>query len=72
MARPGEDVTLVAIDAGRGLQERLYSMGLVPGVRMKMLNSARQRGPLMVLAKETRLALGYGAARKILVGSKIF
>jgi len=66
MTGPGEEVTLVGINAGRGLQARLYSMGLVPGVRMKVLNNGG-RGPLMVLVKETRLALGYGVATKILV-----
>ncbi len=72
MAGPEEKVTLVAVDAGRGLQARLYSMGLVPGVRVKVLNNGG-RGPLMVLVKEARMALGYGMARKILVErSKIF
>jgi ferrous iron transport protein A len=71
MAGPGEQVTLVAANAGRGLQARLYSMGLMPGVRVKVLSSGG-RGPLTIMARETRMALDYGMARKILVEDKFF
>jgi len=28
---PGEEVTLIDIDGGRGVRSKLYSMGLMPG-----------------------------------------
>jgi Fe2+ transport system protein FeoA len=41
-------------------------MGLVPGVRMKVLSNGG-RGPLMVMVGEIRMALGYRMAHRILV-----
>ncbi|MEW5949846.1 MAG: FeoA family protein [Thermodesulfobacteriota bacterium] len=51
--------------AGYGLQSRLFSMGLSPGVKMKVVKGAP--GPLVVLVRDTRLALGCGMAHKIMV-----
>lgn len=65
MVNPGEEVTLMTIYAGRGLQSRLHSMGLSPGVKMKVLTSGP--GPLIVSVRDTRLALGCGMAHKIMV-----
>jgi len=65
MVNPGEEVTLMAIHAGRGLQSRLHSMGLFPGVKMKILKGGP--GPLIVSVRDTRLALGCGMAHKIMV-----
>jgi ferrous iron transport protein A len=41
-------------------------MGLVPGVEMEVV-SARSMGPFIVEAKGSRLMLGRGMVRKILV-----
>lgn len=65
MVNPGEEVTLMTIHAGYGLQSRLFSMGLSPGVKMKVVKGAP--GPLVVLVRDTRLALGCGMAHKIMV-----
>jgi len=32
---PGREVTLIDIQGGRGLRSKLYSMGLIPGVKLK-------------------------------------
>jgi ferrous iron transport protein A len=66
MAEPGKEVTMMAVHGGRGLAARLYAMGLVPGVRMKVLSNGG-RGPLMVMVGEMRMALGYRMAHRILV-----
>ncbi|MDI6890311.1 MAG: FeoA family protein [Thermodesulfovibrionales bacterium] len=66
MVTPGKEVILIGINGGRGVQSRLYSMGLVPGVKMRILNN-NGAGPLMVAVRDTRLALGRGMAYKILV-----
>ncbi|MEW6328112.1 MAG: FeoA family protein [Thermodesulfobacteriota bacterium] len=65
MVKPGDEVTLMAIHAGLGLQSRLHSMGLFPGVKMKVLKSGP--GPVIVSVGDTRLALGCGMAHKIMV-----
>ena len=62
----GASVRLVCIDAGPGLVARLSAMGLVPGSRVRVLNN-RGRGPAMVEVLGTRLALGRGMTRKIIV-----
>lgn len=63
---PGKEVTLIGIDGGRGIRSRLYSMGLVPGERLKVLNG-NVNGPMMIGVKGCRLAIGRGMAHKMLV-----
>jgi ferrous iron transport protein A len=62
----GQRVELVAVTAGRRLEDRLNAMGLALGARCRVaLNPGR--GPLMVELHGARVALGRGMARKILV-----
>jgi ferrous iron transport protein A len=65
MVRPGEQVTLVAVNAGRGLTRRLADMGLYPGVSIRVIQS--HPGPFLLQLGTSKLALGYGIAHKILV-----
>jgi len=65
MVRPGEQVTLVAINAGRGLARRLADMGLYPGVSVRVIQG--HPGPLLLQLGAAKLALGHGIAHKILV-----
>ena len=66
MVNPGQEVTLIDIHGGRGIRARLYSMGLIPGVRLTVLGA--RGGPIMIAVNDTRLALGFGMAQKIMVG----
>lgn len=66
MVHPGRRVRLVTVNGGRGLQSRLASMGLVPGVEVEVISS-RMRGPFIVEAKGSRLMLGRGMVNKIFV-----
>lgn len=59
-------VRVSAIRAGRNLVARLCSMGLFPGVEVRVL-AAGHGGPVMVGLNRTRLAIGCGMAGKILV-----
>jgi ferrous iron transport protein A len=61
----GREVTLIDIQGGRGLRSKLYSMGLFPGVKLKVVGNGG--GPIMIAVNDTRLALGFGMARKIMV-----
>jgi Fe2+ transport system protein FeoA len=63
----GKEVTLIDIDGGRGIRSKLYSMGLVPGVKLTVLRG-NCAGPVMVAVKDSRLAIGRGMAQKIIVG----
>lgn len=62
----GREVTLTDINGGRGIRSKLYSMGLVPGIRLTVLNG-NSAGPIMIAVRDSRLAIGHGMAKKIIV-----
>ncbi len=66
MAVPGEEVEVAFVRAGWGLTRRLADMGLVPGAKIKVMNS-QMWGPVLVELKGYRLALGRGVAQRVLV-----
>lgn len=63
----GEEATIVAVHGGRGMQARLRNMGLVEGQVIRKLSALAWRGPVVVMAKRTQIAIGHGMARRILV-----
>jgi len=69
--RAGETgtVTSTKVDNGRGriFEKRLLDMGLTPGTRVTVVKSAPFHGPLEILVRGSRLALGRGMAKRILV-----
>lgn len=67
MAAPRQTLQCVAILAGRGVWRHLAAMGLVPGAAITVLNSRGPGGPLMIRIGDTRLALGWGMAQKVMV-----
>lgn len=62
----GETVRLVRIDAGRGLNSRLASMGLVADTQIKVVSNSHP-GPFVVVVKDAKVMLGRGMAHKIMV-----
>jgi len=62
----GETVQLAGIKAGRGLNSRLASMGLVPNVKITVVNNS-QPGPFVISVKNSKMMLGRGMAHKIMV-----
>lgn len=66
IAYPGQKVIVVSIVAGRGLRQRLISMGLNVGSEIEVIKSGAP-GPFLISVKETRLAIGRGIAYKIMV-----
>lgn len=60
-----EEGVVHLLSGGRGLTSRLAAMGIIPGIKIRVLrNSGRQ---IIVFASDTRVALGKGQADKILV-----
>lgn len=59
------EVTVRSIQCGEGCRARLASLGITPGVRIRVLRNAG--GPLLLEVRGSRLALGRGIASKILV-----
>jgi len=64
--RRGQTVALVRVDAGHGLNNRLAAMGLLPRVRIKVVNN-HHPGPFVIDLKGTKMVLGKGMANKIMV-----
>jgi len=62
----GKNVILIDIEGGRGIRSKLYSMGLVPGAKLTVLNQ-NVAGPIMINIKNSKLAIGQGIAQKIIV-----
>lgn len=61
----GEEGIVYLLSGGEKLTSRLAGMGIVPGTTIKILRNSG--GLIIVLASETRVALGRGQAEKILV-----
>ena len=52
---------------GWGFQKRLMDMGLTPGTRVTVVKSAPFHGPIEILVRGSRLALGRGMAERVFV-----
>ena len=69
--KKGEAGTVAAIRSqhrrGRGFEKRLMDMGLTPGTIVNVVKSAPFHGPIEILVRGSRLALGRGMAERILV-----
>jgi len=64
--RSGETVKLAHIEAGRGLNSRLASMGLVTNVKITVISNSRP-GPFVISVKDSKIMLGRGMAHKIMI-----
>ncbi len=64
--QPGEAGVVAGFAGGSRLGARLAGLGFAPGARIKVVQ-ARSHGPLIVLLRDTRVALGAGEANQVLV-----
>ncbi len=64
--RAGETVKIVSVQAGRGLNSRLASMGLMSKVQITVVNNSHP-GPFVISVKGSKMMLGRGMAHKIMV-----
>ena len=67
---PGETATVHGFLAGRGMVARCLALGLTPGATVRMIQNLRN-GPVIALVRDTRVALGYGEAQRIVVRREI-
>jgi len=74
--RKGESGTIVSLGSnrrmerwgrGQGFVKRLMDMGLTPGTQVTVIKAAPFHGPVEILVRGSRLALGRGMAERILV-----
>ena len=62
----GEASIVHAFQGGSGVNNRLGSLGFTPGVQITMIQNFGW-GPLIVIVRGTRIALGRGEASQIIV-----
>ncbi len=65
--KEGQKGIVIEIAGGHGLLMRLDAMGIRPGVKLEKVSSQFMRGPVIVKAGNTRVAIGFGMARKVIV-----
>jgi ferrous iron transport protein A len=65
--RTGQTGTVVGVLGGHGLIQRLDALGIRPGKKMTKLSSTLFRGPVTLRVNNSRVAVGFGMARKIIV-----
>jgi ferrous iron transport protein A len=63
---PGEEVTVVGLDSGRGAAEHLTELGIQPGMTLRVLQNVGS-GPISVALGEREVDIGRGMADKVLV-----
>ncbi len=65
-SRANVNLIFASLEGGRGAMQRLTDMGLIPGERLRVLHNSGY-GPVTVLIKGAKVALGHGLAAKIIV-----
>jgi ferrous iron transport protein A len=66
---PGEEALIVDLGMGRGFINRLTPLGFTLGTEVKVAQNFG-RGPLLVVVRDTTVALGRREAHRILVRRK--
>ena len=61
----GETATIVAVQGGHGLRQKLFLRGLIEGKVVRMISN---HGPVTVEVDRNVVAIGRGIAQKIIVG----
>ncbi len=64
---PGAKGKITGFAAGPGLVRRLEEMGLRSGLGVVKISGMPLRGPVVVQVGGTRLAIGHGMAKKVMV-----
>jgi len=58
---------VVKILGGYGMMKKVETLGIRIGCEIEKLSSHMMRGPVIVKIGNTRVAIGYGMAKKIIV-----
>jgi ferrous iron transport protein A len=67
--KPTNEVSVVAIDSGRGIRSHLNTLGIHVGDHMTVVERAPFGGPVLVEVHGSRVAIGRGLARMVEVSS---
>ena len=66
MLRPGDRAKVVEVQGGRGVRQRLSSMGVYPGEYVSLVRGGRG-GPVIVEVRGSRVVIGRGMAHRVMV-----
>ncbi len=64
MAAKGRFYTMLGLEGGQRFREKIYSMGLNPGAKFKIIQNSGS-GPIELEVRQTKLAIGRGMASRI-------
>jgi ferrous iron transport protein A len=59
--------TVLQLQGGRGLVNRLNALGIRPGKKITKVSAMLMRGPVTIEVDRAHIAIGFGMARKIIV-----
>lgn len=65
--RAGQSGVIVGIMGGRGMNARLDALGVRVGKRITKVSSMFMRGPVTIGLGRSRIAIGFGMAKRVLV-----
>jgi len=63
----GQSGTVVQVQGGRFMLNRLSALGIRPGQRVTKVSAMLMRGPVTVQLGGSQAAIGFGMARRIIV-----
>lgn len=65
--KTGEKAEVIGFDGGYGLISRLNALGIVKGKEITKISNSFLKGPVTVQVGQSKIAIGYGMANKIIV-----
>ena len=63
----GQSGTVVQVQGGHGMVNRLSALGIRPSARITKVGSMFMRGPITIQVNRAQVAIGFGMARRIIV-----
>ena len=68
--KEGKTVKVVEINGGQQFQKKIDAIGLRIGSKITKVSAQMLNGPITIKIGSTKLALGHGMAKKIIVDGK--
>ena len=63
----GETGTVIEVLGGRGVNQRLYSLGIRPKSKVTKVSKAFGRGLVILQVGRAQIALGFGISHKVII-----
>jgi ferrous iron transport protein A len=63
----GQTGTVVEIQGGTGLINRLIALGIRPGLKVTKIGAMFMRGPVTIQVGNAQVAVGFGMANRVIV-----